>query len=241
MAARARLIMSSTSASTLNRPVESLIGCWCQPRGGLPSQSVTSYTQATLTGHPPQTRSTRGRPRCFTPLYILSHTRTQKTGMVNLPARTTLAISAENLENDPVQCLQVMLYAEQKQCAVNFSAVACQRNWRSSFVSSLVMLVGKLDFDPIFPFYGFNSTIEDDIGLKLLQVALRLGADVRSVDGVGQTPVDLLTPGLITSRKNNTKFKRYLVCAVVADKVVTTAISNTIAALRSEPQRWRKP
>ena len=64
--------------------------------------------------------------------------------------------------------------------------------------------------------------IDDNLGLQLLKTAVRLGADVQSIDGVGQTPVDLLQTGLITSRKENTKFKRHLVSIVVAEKLVNT-------------------
>ena len=155
-------------------------------------------------------------------------------------SKQLIAISAEDLEFKPGKCLEAMLIAEKNDWIVNLSKVACQRNWQSNFVSSMAMLVGTLSFNPIFPFYGYDSAIDDELGLKLLQVAIRLGANVQSVDGVGQTPMDLLKTGLMTSRNNNAQFKRYLVSAVVAEKTVAMIISSVAAACSAQPNTFTR-
>ena len=133
-----------------------------------------------------------------------------------MPTDQVISITAVELEFNPARCLKTLLDAEKNNRKVDFLTVPCQLNWRSSFVGSLVMLVGKLVTTPIFPFYGSDSAIDDNLGLQLLKIAVRLGADVQSADGVGQTPIDLLKTGLITTRRENTKFKRYLLSVVLA-------------------------
>lgn len=137
-------------------------------------------------------------------------------------------LSATQLEQSPSLCLRLMKAAAKSGQTVDMSTVPCLYNWGAGLVGTLAMLVGRLEIPPTFTFFGSGSAIDDSLGAELLDVGLRLGADLHMEDNLGEQPQDMLRSGLATSRRDNVAFKRRFAAELVARSTTRGAMSHAV-------------
>lgn len=88
----------------------------------------------------------------------------------------------------------------------------CYHNWYSNHVFCLLYCVGDLITISPNSFYGMNTSISEDLGIKILDKLIELGVNIHTTNTYNCTIMDIInTKQPLTERKNNEKFIKKLI------------------------------
>ena len=88
----------------------------------------------------------------------------------------------------------------------------CYHNWYSNHVFCLLYCVGDLINNSPSNFYGKNTSISEDLGIKILDKLIELEVNIYTTNTYNYTIMDIInTKQPLTERKNNEKFIKKLI------------------------------
>ena len=83
-------------------------------------------------------------------------------------------------------------------------------SYMGNHLHSLIYLVGDLVKEPVQGVYGTNSSISEELGLKILEKFIEYDVDFYSENYYNEKPLENLNGIGHTERKNNNKLKKKL-------------------------------
>jgi len=138
---------------------------------------------------------------------------------INLPEFLTHNL----LEYDPEKYLLVLKTCDENNVNItNVLNSTAYKTWYSSHPISLAYLVGNLVSPGETDFYGLDRYITDVMGVELINLMVKCGADLTIKNYYGDTISDVLarSGANLTKRINNDKFKQrvFKLCSVPSNK-----------------------
>jgi hypothetical protein len=117
------------------------------------------------------------------------------------------------LENDHMGFYDILSSAKYYNLNITkyLNNLGVYNTWYGNILHCLVYLVGRLEIPQEGPFYGYNSYISDDFGVKILNKLIEHNVDIYAKNYYNNTPMDCINKDSITKRINNNLFKIKLI------------------------------
>lgn len=142
----------------------------------------------------------------------------------------------EVLESNPIKFLNHLELCTEHDVKINFGNTPRYHNWWKCILGCLVVLVGELVVPSDGPFYGAQTRIPDDLGVRILEALLKHDIELNFRDYYGETPLECLkTRYALIDRHKNDRFILRLVAEYLSVSVARAAMLRAILGLYSTP------